>query len=689
MQLSPATGCVQAKTHTPFHHHIFILQAQSLMLASWYNIGIELREPIEHRTEIAMPREFKIESLLAARLFVSPQLVGDRIYLLSDLSGRMSLYAMDKGGSVPEPLLPPHIALQNPALMSGNSFYVFPSLGKILVMIDQDGDENYQPNFIPMTGGLPEPLFPDRFAGQQVSCSHCDIEHDIVVFQIDPRTDPNNQTYLVDLATLELTDLGSSLYGNWFVGANDDYSKILLVDGYTAADHVVYLWQRGAGAREVLYGVPLDEREEGESVPLNAISDCYFTPGERGVVFFSALFEDTYGLGYLELDDPEEIRPVEVVGTVHTGVGEFYDFRHLAEDRYLLKYNIDGCSYAYEGSFIEDALQLKVDKVICGTGELSAGVIQALDYEKATGDYALSFSTATSPAQIYTIESREKTVIQHTRERLLGIPEQLLSAGEDASYISHDGLRVSARLYLPSEALSYRGRRPVIFYVHGGPQSQERPDFTWFSMPLIQFLTLNGFAVFVPNVRGSSGYGLEYMKRVDHDWGGADRLDHVAGLEHLRQDVRLDLERVGVTGRSYGGYMTLTLVGQHPELWSAGCDMFGPYNLFTFIERLPETWKTYFYLAIGHPEKDKELLAERSPSTHLHRLACPLFVIQGQNDPRVREAESRDLVEDLRDQGKEVDYLVFENEGHDVIKFENKVRCYNAIVAFFAQHLKP
>jgi len=632
---------------------------------------------------------FKIESLLAARLFLSPQLVGDRIYFISDLSGRMSLYAMDKGGSVPEPLLPPDLALQNPALINGESFYAFPTLGKILVMIDQDGDENYQPNFIPIDGGIPQPLFADRFEGQQVSCVHCDIDQNRAILSQDPRTDPTYQTFLVNLETLELTSLGTSIYGNHFVGANKDYSKIVLIDGYTAGDHVVFLWTREAGERALLYGVPLEEREESASVPINSFAKCYFTSDDAGLLFFTSLFDDRYGLGYLSLDAPEDIRPVAIVGTIHAGAGEFYEIEHLKENRYLLKYNIDGCSYAYEGVFDEAALRLDVDRVLCGADQLSGGVLQAIAYEKASGDYALSFSTATSPTQIFTLEGDEKKVIQHTRERILGIPQHLLSAGEDASYVSHDGLRVSARLYLPAEELGLEGKRPVIFYIHGGPQSQERPDFTWFSMPLIQFFTLEGFAVFVPNVRGSSGYGLDYMKRVDHDWGGQDRLDHVAGFERLQQDPRLDMERVGVTGRSYGGYMTLTLAGRHPELWQAACDMFGPYNLFTFVERLPETWKTYFYLAIGHPEKDKDLLTERSPNTHLGQLACPLFVIQGQNDPRVREAESRDLVEELRAQGKQVEYLVFENEGHDVLKFENKVRCYNSIVTFFAQHLTP
>jgi len=420
---------------------------------------------------------------------------------------------------------------------------------------------------------------------------------------------------------------------------------------------------------------------------VNAMSDCCFTPGDTGLLFSTALFDDCYGLGYLTPDNPHDVRQVEIVGVTHSGVGELEYLKHLQDERYLLKYNVDGCAWVYEGTFDEHALRFTADRVVVGAGELSNGVVQALYYEKASGSYALSFSTATSPAQIYTVEGER--VIRHTHERILGISGALLSQGEDASYTSHDGLRVSARLYLPAAELGFEGPRPAIFYIHGGPQSQEKPDFTWFSMPLIQFFTLNGLAVFVPNVRGSSGYGLDYMKRVDHDWGGQDRLDHVAAFEGLRQDSRLDMARVGVMGRSYGGFMTLTLAGRHPELWQAAVDMFGPYNLFTFSERLPETWKTYFYMALGHPEKDKDFLTDRSPSTHLHQLACPMLVIQGQNDPRVREVESRDVVEQLRAKGKDIEYLVFENEGHDVIKFENKVRCYNEIVRFFAQRLNP
>ncbi|CAN5457053.1 hypothetical protein BH10CHL1_BH10CHL1_35890 [soil metagenome] len=633
-----------------------------------------------------MNHKFHIESLLSARLFLVPQIVGDQIFFVSDLSGRLNLYTMRIGGSVPEPLLPPNIALQSPHHLD-TLFYVFPKLDKILVMIDQDGDENYQPMLIPIAGGLPEPLFGDRFANQQVMGVKCDAEHNLVLFSIDPRREPIHHTIKVDLATRAITDLGSSAYGNGPLGANADYSQVILADSYTVGDMVLYRWQQDAGGRQLLFGKPLETRQPNEAVPLNGIEHCEFTPA-GGLLFTTALFDDQFSLGYLQLANPSQVQPVEIVGTLHTGAGELVALDHRVDDRYTLTYNIDGVSWVYEGLFNEAETRFNVERVVCGEHPLHNGVLESLFYDKASGRYAVAFSTATTPSQLYVIEKDGQVKVQ-TNERVLGIDPALLAPGEDASYTSFDGTRVSARLYLPAPALGYEDRRPVIFYIHGGPQSQERPDFTWFSMPLIQFFTLNGFAVFVPNVRGSTGYGMNYVKQVDHDWGGQDRLDHLAAFERLRKDSRLDMNRAGVMGRSYGGYMTLTLAGRNPELWKAACNMFGPYNMFTFMERIPETWKTYFYMAVGHPEKDKDFLTERSPSTYLHKLACPLFVIQGANDPRVVEQESRGLVENLRSQGKQIDYLVFEDEGHDILKYKNKVACYNQILAFFAAHLRP
>lgn len=633
----------------------------------------------------------RVEALLSARLFVAPQHAGGRLYFISNLSGHLSLYVMDHGGSVPEPLLPPNLAMQNPELAEGESYCVFPRLDKILVTLDHDGDENYQPMLIGSEGGFPEPSFDNYFVKYRVHVGPCDRKKNIIYVGADRRDAPLIETYRGNLKTGELTKLAESQWGFFPAAYNKNHSQVLLVENYTAGDNVLFLHK--ADGMQVVYGKPLKDRKEGEEVPLSGITSAEFAPSGKGAIVSCAVFDDAYSLGYVRFSKPGAMSQVKVKGLVHKGVGELTGITHLVDDRYTVSYNIDGCSWAYEAVFDEDKLRMKCKRVLVGQEPLSNGKLEHLDYDENADLYAASFSSATTPTQIYTIEgNRRDKIKQHTQEKILGISENELSAGEDASFVSFDGLRVSARLYMPADPLGYSGPRPLVYYVHGGPQGQERPDFAWFSMPLIQYLTLRGFAVFVPNVRGSEGYGLSYMKQVDRDWGGKDRLDHVHAMtEVLPKDKRLDVKRAAVVGRSYGGYMTLMLAGCDAELWSAACDMFGPYDLLTFLERIPPTWKPYYKIALGDPEKPEErgFLVERSPKTHLHNMTASMLVIQGRNDPRVVAAESEDLVRDLKADGKQIELLIFENEGHDVLKYENRVRCYEAIADFFTEQLKP
>lgn len=643
------------------------------------------------------PTRFPIESLLSARRLQVPQLVDEYVYFISDMSGRLSLYRMKREGSIPEPLLPPTIALQNPHLIAGASFHVVPSLDKILVSIDKDGDENYQPNFIPLTGGFPKPIFGDKYANQQVRIARFDRKTGIAYLNIDDRKTPDMESLQVNLETMKTLSLGKSKYTNWPVAYSHDHSQVILLDGYTANDEILFIWKKGDKERQVLYGTPLEKREEGKEYPLLGLGAVEFIQNNKGLLFRTSIHDDMYNLGYLNISNPTEILAVPITGLKHQGVGELNWLEHVVDNIYLLYYNIDGCSWIYQTNL--DATitppKLKATHVLMGQAPLTGGVEQGFHYwvdetiSPKRIDYITAFTTATSPAQLFLITPQAQTCqyTQLSSERILGIDKKYLAPGEDASYITFDGLRISARLYLPTKELGFKEPYPLILYVHGGPQGQERPDFTWFSMPLIQFLTLNGFAVFVPNVRGSTGYGQKFMKMVDHDWGGEDAKDQIAGLRILEKDKRIDSTRRGVTGRSYGGYMTLWLAANYPDLWKASCDMFGPYNLLTFIDRLPETWKTYFYLAIGHPEKDRDFLIARSPQSHFHKVKAPMLVVQGKNDPRVVEAESADVVNRLREQGVEVEYLVFEDEGHGVEKFKNQIVVYNKITDFFKKHL--
>jgi dienelactone hydrolase len=627
----------------------------------------------------------RVEHLLSARLFLAPQIAGDRLFFISDLSGRLSLYAMDAGGSVPEPLLPPDIALLTPELINGEAFIVLPDLGEVLLVVDRDGDENMQLCRIPLDGGDPEPVFGDRFADQQMVLAELSPEG-IGTIWVDPRRRPEQEAYEIDVTTATTTMLAKSKYGTFPTGHDQDRSRYLLVDGYTTGDDTLWIWERQHGERRLLHGIPLEDRSEGDPVRLTGFNMGWFVD-ESTVVVETSLFDDLGGLGRLSLDAPDVIEPVEVMGKVHTGDGEWEQADRADDGRFTVNYNVDGVSWGYEGTLNSTTTVLELRRVLWGNPPLAAGVIGHRHRDEATDRIAVSFSSATTPAQLAVIDHDGTSIV--TRNRILGVDPALFAPGEDTSYNSHDGLRVSARLYLPAEPLGYQGPRPVIHYVHGGPQGQERPDFTWFSMPLIQYLTLNGFAVFVPNVRGSTGYGMDYVKHVDRDWGGMDRLDHVAGVEHLGSDPRLDVSRIGVTGRSYGGYMTLMLAGLHPEIWSAACDMFGPFDLLTWIEGLPEAWQVYFHQVLGDPATERDELEARSPRTHLGSLSCPLLVIQGGNDPRVMQSESDKLVAELRAAGKDVDYLVFEDEGHDLTRLVNKVKGYQAITDFFATHLRP
>ena len=631
----------------------------------------------------------KIESLLAARLFLFPQLVGDQIFFISNISGKLSLYKMNYGGSVPEPLLPPNISLQNPDLIGGLAFRVFPEIDQVLVMIDQDGDEIYQPYIIPLDGGFPEVAFNNAFSGYRTHLTMVDDDRAIVYFAAEKLDEPISEAYFGNLATTEVRKIAASKWGSYPIAHNEDHSQVIIVDSYTVGDNFLTLLENDE--QTALFGKALEERSKKESIPLKGIESACFTPNEKALLVTTTIFDDHFSVGQISLSEPGEMTEVTITGTTHTGNGELEGLERLINDHYLLKYNIDGVSICYEAKYVAASKTLKVKHVIVGDYPLDNGVLEHIDYNKEMNIFTLTFSNAISPTQIYSIEKKNRDfVVLHTSEKVLGLPEHYLTKGEDASFTSFDGTRVSARLYLPSPSLHFEGPRPLVYYIHGGPQSQERPNFAWFSMPLIQFLTLNGFAVFVPNVRGSTGYGLNYTKQVDQDWGGEDRKDHVFAMEQvLSKDARIDTKRAGVMGRSYGGYMTLIQAGMHSDLWKGAVDMFGPYDLLTFSDRIPETWKPYFKVALGDPStKDGvKFLTERSPKKYLQNLACPMLVIQGRNDPRVVASESEDLVKNLSALGKDIAIHVFEDEGHDVLKYNNRVDCYSMITEFFRKNL--
>jgi len=220
--------------------------------------------------------------------------------------------------------------------------------------------------------------------------------------------------------------------------------------------------------------------------------------------------------------------------------------------------------------------------------------------------------------------------------------------------------------------------------VHGGPEGQSRPDFSF----LTQYFLHHGFAVLVPNVRGSTGYGKAYSHLDDVE----KRMDSVADLAHavdwLRAQPDVDAHRIIVYGGSYGGFMVLSAMTEYPDLWVAGVDIVGVSNFVTFLENTSDYRRAHREAEYGSLARDRDFLARISPATHLDRLAAPLIVLHGANDPRVPLSEAEQVVAALQARNIPVEFLVFPDEGHGIVKRQNKLVAYPAIVAFLEKHVK-
>ena len=252
------------------------------------------------------------------------------------------------------------------------------------------------------------------------------------------------------------------------------------------------------------------------------------------------------------------------------------------------------------------------------------------------------------------------------------------------TYTSRDGLTIPGYLTLP---VGSGGKNlPFVVHPHGGPWARD----SWGYNSEVQFLANRGYAIFQMNFRGSTGYGRKFWESSFKQWGKTMQDDITDGVNWLIDQGIADPDRVAIYGASYGGYATLAGLAFTPDLYTCGVDYVGVSSLFTFMESMPPYWELYrdmMYEMIGHPENDKELLAASSPLLHVENIKVPLFIAQGANDPRVKKAESDQIVEALKTRGIDVPYMVKDNEGHGFYNEENQFDFYREMEKFLEKHL--
>jgi dipeptidyl aminopeptidase/acylaminoacyl peptidase len=329
----------------------------------------------------------------------------------------------------------------------------------------------------------------------------------------------------------------------------------------------------------------------------------------------------------------------------------------------------------------------EVDLLDMATGKCSAyappgDVVTGAVFSHGGDSLVMGIQSPEVPAAVWCHElSSDTTALISPQEEARWSPGQLVHPSLE-TVTTPDGLSLPGWLYRPR---GQTGPLPTVIYLHGGPEAQERPVFT----PLYQHLLAGGIAVYAANVRGSTGFGRSFVN-ADNGAGRFAAIRDVATcVEHLVETGVADPQRVGVMGRSYGGYLTLAALVNHPELFAAGIDVCGMADFETFFART-EPWIADAAVGeYGHPIHERNLLRELSPVHRMEHLRAPLLVVHGRYDTNVPVHEAELAVHGAKAAGVPVRYLLFEDEGHEIQRTENRVRFIHECVDWLGTYLAP
>jgi dipeptidyl aminopeptidase/acylaminoacyl peptidase len=556
----------------------------------------------------------------------------------------------------------PQMPIQLTALTDDATRQVFwsPDGARLLTMADRHGTENFQLYTIPAEDGWLYPLTAAPDVRHELEGSPFSPDGKQIAYASNERNPADFDVFVRDL------DQGE---GRAIVTDGAYYNAI----NWSPDSRALLVLKLNANTDQDLYVVDVASGEKRHLTPHEG--EVRFFPGPwrpdgGGVYLLTDRGREYLGLAFYDLASGE-ITWVETPDWDVEAVDVSKDGRSLA---WLV--NEDGWSRLH----LRDLT----------TGEattfpnLPPGVYSALQFSPDGSRIGLTINRPARPSNVYTVDIATGEVQRLTQSFLGGVPEEAMVEPELIRYRSADGREIPAFLYRP-HGLAAGERAPVVLSIHGGPESQERPTYAYNG--LYQYLLNRGIGIMATNIRGSTGYGKGYQKLIHRDFGGDDLRDLEHAALYLRSLPWVDPDRLGVFGGSYGGFATLSCVARLPEYWAAAVDIFGPSNLITFARAVPPAWKRMMKQWVGDPDEDAEMLRERSPITYVENVRAPLLVIQGANDPRVVKPESDQMVERLRELGRTVEYMVFEDEGHGFTKTANSLKALKATAEWLEKHL--
>jgi len=396
-----------------------------------------------------------------------------------------------------------------------------------------------------------------------------------------------------------------------------------------------------------------------------------FTPDGKGVYVGSSLGADTAELRVVDVASGAE-KTLAANPEVDLGEIVAHPFEH----------------HIQAVGFAKDRLQWTIlDSTIADDFEtlrtFQDGEFRVVSRALADKTWVVLYTLDRKPAAYYTYDRTTKRLDFLFTARP-ALEKYTLAEMRPVDIPSRDGLTLHCYLTLPPglEAKNL----PMVLNVHGGPWGRDH----WGFDPDAQWLANRGYACLQVNFRGSAGFGKKFLHAGDREWGAKMHDDLIDAVNWAIAEGVADPKRIAIYGGSYGGYAALVGAAFTPEVFACAVDIVGPSSIRTLINSIPPYWeplKNVFKVRVGDPETEPEFLDSRSPLYKADQIQCPLLIAQGKNDPRVKEAESEQIVAALRERGKPVEYMLFEDEGHGFARPENRLRFYAAAEKFLATYL--
>jgi dipeptidyl aminopeptidase/acylaminoacyl peptidase len=540
---------------------------------------------------------------------------------------------------------------------------------RIVYIQDANGDEDWHVYSTPIDGSETKDLTPEKKVSARIEAVSHKFPSEIIV-GLNDRDPRFHDVYRINITSGEKK---LALKNTEFAGFvfDEDYRPRLALK-FTPDGGNSYSQQDDAGAWKEAFKVPAGDTLTTQPAGFDKTGDVLYLTDSRG--------RDTGALTTLDIRSGKQ---TVVAQDPKCDAGDV--MLHPTERALqAVSFDYDRNHWVFKDPAVEaDFAQLK---------KVADGEITVTSRTLDDKHWIVAFMLDNGPVRYYHYDrdAKKARFLFSNRKSLEGQPLQKM---HPVIIKARDGLDLVSYLTLPPGAdPEGKGRPnqpvPMVLFVHGGPWGRD----TWGYNPVHQFLANRGYAVLSVNFRGSTGFGKKFVNAGDREWGRKMHDDLIDAVDWAVKEKIADPDKVAIAGGSYGGYATLAGVTMTPDKFACGVDIVGPSNLNTLLNSIPPYWAPILQLfkdRVGDPttEEGKKLLTERSPLTYAAQIKRPLLIGQGANDPRVKQAESDQIVKAMQEHKIPVTYVLFPDEGHGFARPPNNLAFFAISEAFLARNL--